>query len=215
MKKHLLSFFFALAAVASLQAQDIITKRSGEILETKVLEVSTNEIKYKRFSNLEGPTYVVPKAEVTVIQYANKTTEAFELPEVANATASVKPELTANATPILAPVASTATTAELYNKGQVDAMNHYDGYKSAGTGVLVASLVSPLIGLVPAIITSSTPPKVKNLDSPTPDLLNQPDYTSGYRKSARKIKSGKVWKNWGIAFGVNLALVLMLSSGSN
>ncbi|WP_242928923.1 hypothetical protein [Pontibacter vulgaris] len=212
MKKHLLSFFLVLGSLTFLQAQDLITKRNGEILQAKVLEVSLNDIKYKSFSNLEGPTYVVPKAEVTVIQYANKTTEAFELPEAASATASNQPAPAVNA---VQPVTSSASSVELFNKGQLDALNHYDGYKSAGTGVLVASLVSPLIGLVPAIITSSTPPKVKNLDSPTPDMLNQPDYASGYRKSARKIKSGKVWKNWGIAFGVNLALVLMLSSGSN
>ena len=30
---------------------------------------------------------------------------------------------------------------------------------------------------------------------------------------AKKIKQGRVWKNWGIAFGVNLIAALILTAG--
>lgn len=206
MKQLLLSILLCVMALASVQAQDMITKRTGEKLEAKVLEISTTEIKYKRFSNLEGPTYVIPKNEVMLIQYADKTTEAFDLDEnaIASATTAV------SSSP--APAASTASSVQLYNKGQSDALTYYDGYKAAGTGVLVTSLISPLLGLVPAVITSSTPPKSHNLDAPSSELLQQQDYTTGYTKKARKIKSGKVWKNWAIGFGANIIAVLLISS---
>ena len=207
MKQLLLSILLCVMALASLQAQDMITKRTGEKLEAKVLEISTTEIKYKRFSNLEGPTYVVPKNEVMLIQYADNTTETFDLDE--NATASAA---TVGVSGPVDAVASTANSVQLYNKGQSDALTYYDGYKAASTGVLVTSLISPLIGLVPAVITSSTPPKYHNLDAPSSELLQQQDYTAGYTKKAHKIKSGKVWKNWAIGFGANIIAVLLISS---
>ncbi len=206
MKSTLLALFLAFATLTSLQAQDIITKRTGEKIETKVLEISDSEIKYKRLNNLEGPTYVLAKADVMLIQYADKTTETFELQkgnQVSDAI-SQRENKVATETPM--------ATAQLYNQGQTDATVYYDGYKTASTAVLITSLVSPLIGLIPAIATSTTPPKTESLDAPNNTLLQQPDYASGYRKNARKIKSGKVWKNWGIGLGVNLVAAILIAN---
>ena len=38
-------------------AQDVIVKRDGSSIISKVLEVNTDDVKYKKFSNLNGPTY--------------------------------------------------------------------------------------------------------------------------------------------------------------
>jgi hypothetical protein len=101
-------------------------------------------------------------------------------------------------------------------KGQVDATIYYKGYKGAGTGTLIAGLFSPLLGLIPAIACSSTKPKETNLHYPSAELMKNPDYFRGYTQKARKIKQGKVWMNWGIAFGVNLvAEVFLLSAQSH
>ena len=213
MKHPLLALLLFIFLSGITQAQDIITKRTGEKLEAKVLEISSTEVKYKRFGNLEGPTYVVPKAEIAVIQYENKTTEAFDLPETgpAQATASVgKQDYVRTASE---PAASSASAVQQYNRGQIDAETFYEGYKTASTSVLVVSLISPLAGLVPAIGTSSTPPKTHNLDVPNHQLLNNPDYAAGYRKKARKIKSGKVWTNWAIGLGANLVAVFLIANG--
>lgn len=209
MKAKLISIPFFLLCLQFAQAQDVVTKRTGEKVEAKVLEISSTEIKYKLFRNLEGPTYVVPKVDVALIEYEDKTSEAFELSDVALAKATGS----AYAEPLTekAPFVSTATALQLYNQGQTEAVTYYDGYKAAGTAVLITSLLSPLVGLVPAIATSVTPPKTQNLDAPSLELLQQPDYASGYRKSARKIKSGKVWKNWGIGLGANIIAVLLIS----
>jgi len=47
-----LSFFFLLHA--SLNAQDKVYRKNGEVLKVKVLEVSSTEIKYKLFGDDNG-----------------------------------------------------------------------------------------------------------------------------------------------------------------
>ncbi|WP_147294243.1 hypothetical protein [Pontibacter diazotrophicus] len=205
MKKATVPFFIFFLLLQLVQAQDIITKRTGEKVEAKVLEISTLEVKYKLFTNLEGPTYVVPKSEIMLIQYPDNTSETFELNEAAPVVALASADAEA-------PAASKATALQLYNQGQTDAITYYDGYKSAGTAVLITSLLSPVLGLAPAIGTSVTTPKQQNLDAPDSSLLQQPDYASGYRKKARKIKAGKVWTNWAIGLGTNVVLILLLNN---
>ncbi len=107
-----------------------------------------------------------------------------------------------------------AKNENLYVKGQFDAERYYAKYKPAGTGTLIASLVSPLIGLVPAISTSATPPQIDNLGYPDPNLIKQQEYYLGYTQKAKKIKQRKVWTNWGIGFGVNLAAILIIGANS-
>jgi hypothetical protein len=57
---------------------DVITMRSGNAVKAKVMEVGTNEIRYKRCDNLSGPVYTVPKNEVASIEYSNGMKDAFE-----------------------------------------------------------------------------------------------------------------------------------------
>ena len=95
-------------------------------------------------------------------------------------------------------------------KGQIDAARHYKRYKGAATGTLITSLVSPFIGLVPAILCSATNPRIDNLGYPNEELFRQPEYYKAYTRKAKKIKQRKVWSNWGIGFGVNLVVILVL-----
>lgn len=50
---------------------DVIILKNGQEIKAKVLEVGTNEIKYKMCDNLEGPTFSKKKSEVFKIQYPN------------------------------------------------------------------------------------------------------------------------------------------------
>jgi hypothetical protein len=131
-----------------------------------------------------------------MVKYENGTVDVFQI-EKKNADSSAVVSLTEN----------------LFMKGQVDATKYYTKYKGAGTGTLITSLVSPLIGLIPAIACSSTQPREINLGYPNPALMKNPDYYLGYTQKAKKIKQGKVWLNWGIALGVNLVAELLLISG--
>lgn len=76
MKRFLiLTVAFLLLGIFSINAQDLIVLRDGNIIEAKVMEISQTEIRYKRFEHLEGPTIVVPAANVLSIRYENGTSE--------------------------------------------------------------------------------------------------------------------------------------------
>jgi len=82
-------FLLAIAAVAAVgvYAQDIIVTRDAKRVEAKILEVSSSEIKYKEFNNLEGPTFVLSAAEINTIIYQNGTVKVFDQPKQAAAAA--------------------------------------------------------------------------------------------------------------------------------
>jgi hypothetical protein len=52
-------------------AQDIITNKLNEDIQSKILEISSNEIKYKKIDNLNGPTFIVAKSDIIAIRYEN------------------------------------------------------------------------------------------------------------------------------------------------
>jgi hypothetical protein len=47
----------------------------------KVIEIDDNNIKYKKFSNINGPTIVIKKSEVYMIKYSNGTSETITVKE--------------------------------------------------------------------------------------------------------------------------------------
>ncbi len=61
-----------------IKAQDTIVKRSGEKVVVKLMEVNSDNVKFKRMDNLEGPLYTMTKQEISYISYANGTKESFE-----------------------------------------------------------------------------------------------------------------------------------------
>lgn len=80
MKKYLfwaIAFFWPSVIV---DAQDIITKKDGTDIKAKITEVNASEIKYKRFDNLEGPTYTMNKADILLVRYENGTNDVFDTP---------------------------------------------------------------------------------------------------------------------------------------
>lgn len=78
MKHFLFIFAFALFAVQSLMAQDIIVTRQAERIDAKIMEVSETEIKYRRTSNPEGPIFVLGVDKIASIVYANGEVQVFE-----------------------------------------------------------------------------------------------------------------------------------------
>lgn len=58
-------------------AQDVIIKRNGDEIQAKVLTVSASQVDYKKWSNQEGPTYILPRADIFMIKYANGDKDVF------------------------------------------------------------------------------------------------------------------------------------------
>lgn len=61
----------------NLFSQDLITLKNGDEIESKVTEVGDKEIKYKKYSNINGPTYSINKEEVFMIKYENGEKDIF------------------------------------------------------------------------------------------------------------------------------------------
>ena len=70
MNKYLLTIG-VLCAINVSKAQDVIVKKDGSTVMSKVLEVNQDDIKYKKYSNLDGPTYTIYKKEIASINYEN------------------------------------------------------------------------------------------------------------------------------------------------
>lgn len=82
MKKVL--FFLVLLSATTVYAQDVIVKKDGTTILSKVIEIGTSEVKYKKFSNQNGPTYSVSKSELQAINYENGEKDTFESSPSAN-----------------------------------------------------------------------------------------------------------------------------------
>jgi len=80
MKPIFIAIFLFVIVVFSANAQDLIILRDGNTIEALVIEISSTEIRYKRFNHLDGPTIVIQVANVLSIRYANGTTEIFNAP---------------------------------------------------------------------------------------------------------------------------------------
>lgn len=61
-----------------IHAQDRITTKDGIDIQAKILEITDSYVKYKKFSNLEGPTYTINKENILIVRYANGENEIFK-----------------------------------------------------------------------------------------------------------------------------------------
>lgn len=69
MKKFL--FIFLMAFSGMVYAQDTIALANKQTILCKILEVGSSEIKYKKWSNPEGPTYTTAISDILSISYQN------------------------------------------------------------------------------------------------------------------------------------------------
>lgn len=76
MKKLVFGLILVLSACC-VKAQDVIVKKDNSTILSKVTKVSQTEIEYKKWSNLDGPIYIVPISEVLRINYENGEYDEF------------------------------------------------------------------------------------------------------------------------------------------
>lgn len=80
MKKVLAIAFLLLTSYA--YSQDTIRTNSSQEIIAKILEINNDEIKYKKFSNINGPIYLLSKNEINSITYLNGEMEMFDNPKI-------------------------------------------------------------------------------------------------------------------------------------
>ena len=62
-------------SVQLLYSQDIITLRNRNIIESKIIEISNENIRYVKYNNQEGPVYVLPVNEILLYDEAKAILE--------------------------------------------------------------------------------------------------------------------------------------------
>ena len=79
--KHyaLLVVFLILASFAS--AQDVIVKKDGSTILSKVLKVGETEVEYKKFKNQQGPTYTISVSNIQSINSESGDIDTFSSPD--------------------------------------------------------------------------------------------------------------------------------------
>ena len=102
-------------------SQDVILKKDNTTIVSKVLEINTTEIKYKKWSNQDGPIYSISRSEVTRITYQNGEVEKFNdnvapAPTPQQQTTVAYPQVQ---TPVLQPKPELAATKSPYARGRV------------------------------------------------------------------------------------------------
>lgn len=164
----LMLFFFGF-----IYSQDIITKKSGEDIKAKILEVTNNEVKYKKYDSQTDVIFTLLKSDILMIRYSDGTKDIFNQNNV--------------------PVSDLCTQAK------EDAQANYRERRTGATWTgLTAIITSPIWALIPAISCSSSQPKIKNLDIANPDLMKNSTYSNCYKEQAHKMKRKKIWKSYGV-----------------
>lgn len=72
-----LCLVLSLCLSSLIYAQDVIVLNDGSSIISKVVEVGSTDVKYKKWSNLEGPTYTLKITEILSVNYQNGEKESF------------------------------------------------------------------------------------------------------------------------------------------
>lgn len=78
MKKTFILFVSSLLWNTTVSAQDVIVKKDGSTIISKVLEINQSNVKYKKYSNQRGPIYTINKSDLLSINYENGEKETYE-----------------------------------------------------------------------------------------------------------------------------------------
>ena len=71
------AIFLLFGGIISVNAQDLIILRNGNVIEARVIEITPTEIKYRRLNHLDGPLIIIARADVLSIRYENGTVETI------------------------------------------------------------------------------------------------------------------------------------------
>ena len=190
MRKIGLSIAITFLTTTFCFSQDIITLKTGEDISAKIIEVGLTDIKYKKFDNIDGPSFTILKTDVLITRYKNGTKDVYNID-----TKSGK---------------DNSSNEEMALKGTKDAAMYYKGQNSGKVWTGVTSvLTSPLLGLIPAVACSSAEPDQDNLNFKDAELMKNTAYNVAYSEKAHKIKKNKIWKSYGIGSGVWLLFILL------
>lgn len=204
---------FAFSGFGGVFAQDVLYKINGNNLIVNITDADEYRVKFTLYDDVDDTEYSIGTDKLVRILYADGTRVNFDNERVRDADVRIQTKSDGESSAVNSG-AGGSEEMSMFAKGRRDGEIYYTQHVGAGTGTLFASLLSPLVGLIPAAATSSAMPKEMNLGYPDRELFKNSDYRAGYEQAAHQKKREKVWNNWWVGFGVNLAvLLLFVASG--
>lgn len=145
MKRLILPLLLFLTEYAS--AEDLIVLRNGDIIKAVVSDITQTEIKYKKASNPNGPSYTIDKSDVLSINYENGEKDTFD-----SAPAAESLTQQTSAPVFVAPVPSTdnETRIATINNAVVHTVKNTPSVDKVKT----AKEFFPVLGIIPGSILS-------------------------------------------------------------
>jgi len=117
-------------------AQDVIVTKDARKINAKVTEVNVNDIKYKNFDNLDGPTYTLLKSDIASIVYQNGQVETFE-PTNAQTQAVTQTPVQRPPQGTLQPLTSGNILSRMQKDDPILYQQYMRGRKQAGNGIIL------------------------------------------------------------------------------
>ena len=224
MKRLIITLMLSSLLPGFLLSQDLIFRNDGKDVESIIIEIGLDDIKYKKFNNPNGPTYIMKKSEIFMIRYENGTKDLIhqerqEKEQKENAEKREREEerdykeISEGVREVINTNKGSVQSSLFQNnqlnnnqfnnlcvRGMNDARIMYRGKNSgAGWTAITTLITGPVLGLIPAIACSSTPPKRHNLGINNYNLISNPEYYNCYQDEAHKTKKTRVWAHYAVS----------------
>jgi len=195
MPKQFLVFLTLLYFFSSIQparSQDVLTLYNGRKIYTKIVEVNTNYIIYKHFSDIKERNKSILLARVFAIESGGKE-EVIYRPD------PLDPEL------------FTVEQMRMFIRGEQEAMRFYNSNATKIVSVafgIASGYFGFFYGLIgPPLFTTlvgSFSPKMSAMKVTDPSLISDADFVEGYTKKVRDYKVRKSILFGGIGYSIGL-----------
>jgi hypothetical protein len=116
----------------NIDAQDFIIKNDKSEIKSKIVEITENTIKYKKWEFLDGPLYNIAKGEVFMLIYANGQREIIQQSNKHESDNAVISEITNN--PANTNNVKKSTQADQLNQMTKSANDTIEDYKNTKVG---------------------------------------------------------------------------------
>lgn len=145
MKKFFI--YIMLLTSASIYSQDVIVKKDGSTILSKVLEVGEEYVKYKKWSNTQGADYTIKVTEILSINYENGDKDDFSTITNAPKTSTIN-----NNAGVRTSTAIATTNSNTYTKDELDKAINEAAYNAAkksraGRGTIIAGGILTFVGI--------------------------------------------------------------------
>jgi len=192
--KNAILLIAAIIFTIQASAQDTLTRTNGDQISCHIIRIGHRRIEYKLEDEQSTAMHIISKKYIANIRYENGKKTVFHEVLIDDNDPEGRWDKTS-----------------MSRRGREDANQHYRGYRGAAAGTFwTCVLATPLLGLIPAIGTSSHAPKAIALNSPDPELMKNEEYKKAYEKEARRKKTRAVWGAWVGGFFVSTAITIVI-----